>query len=227
MVAALIVITVCCTSFGEETPDTLRFDHVAAFFPGQPETGVMRAGLQWSTGSGILFELDLHISWTGNITCDSLVANPAMESLFTIWSTVNNEESDILISHSWRGDQQLDYPAQYDYGDLYFSLLDTGVVQFTAGYPTFWPPTGTPVYVGRWVESSYFISNPGDVNRDGIDGNVSDVVYLIGYIFGTEPAEPTPFADINGDCMTNITDAVVLISYIFGKGSEPTSGCVF
>jgi hypothetical protein len=65
---------------------------------------------------------------------------------------------------------------------------------------------------------------PGDANDDGIV-NVSDVVFLISWIFGDGPA-PTCMdqADADGNGIVNISDAVYLVSYIFGGGPAPVCG---
>jgi hypothetical protein len=61
----------------------------------------------------------------------------------------------------------------------------------------------------------------GDADGSGIV-NVSDAVFLVGYIFGGGPA-PDPL--LAGDCdlneVVNISDAVYLIGYIFGGGPAP------
>lgn len=64
-------------------------------------------------------------------------------------------------------------------------------------------------------------------DADGNDlVNISDAVYLIGYIFGGQIA-PVPLASGDVDCneLVNISDAVFLISYIFGGGEAPCTGC--
>lgn len=65
----------------------------------------------------------------------------------------------------------------------------------------------------------------GDSNSDELV-NISDVVYLIQYIFagGTAP-EPLEIADSDCDMLVNITDAVYLIGYIFEEGPAPCSAC--
>jgi hypothetical protein len=62
---------------------------------------------------------------------------------------------------------------------------------------------------------------PGDVDGGG-SVNVSDIVFLISYIFGGGPP-PVPLARGDANCSggANISDAVFLISYIFGGGSAP------
>lgn len=66
----------------------------------------------------------------------------------------------------------------------------------------------------------------GDADNNGIV-NISDVVYLIAFIFGGGP-RPFPItlvgdADCNG--FVNISDAVYIIAYIFGGGPPPCNPC--
>lgn len=65
----------------------------------------------------------------------------------------------------------------------------------------------------------------GDANRDGI-ANISDCIFLIGYIFGGGAA-PNPLAlgDASCDGITNITDAIYLLEYIFTGGPPPGYNC--
>lgn len=65
----------------------------------------------------------------------------------------------------------------------------------------------------------------GDADGDGLV-NISDAVFVIGYIFGGGNA-PNPYmaGDANCDALVNISDAVHLIAYIFGGGPAPCSAC--
>lgn len=65
----------------------------------------------------------------------------------------------------------------------------------------------------------------GDCNNSG-SVNVSDVVYLVNYVFTGGPEPITPLAG-DPDCSGNInvTDAVYLINYIFSSGPEPCHLC--
>jgi hypothetical protein len=66
----------------------------------------------------------------------------------------------------------------------------------------------------------------GDVNCDA-NVNISDVVYLINYIFKGGYRPPIlNWADVNGDCAINVADAVYMIKYIFHSGPELQLGCV-
>jgi len=61
----------------------------------------------------------------------------------------------------------------------------------------------------------------GDCNGDRVI-NVSDVVYLINYLFIDGPA-PVPLAvgDVNCDGVVNVNDVVYLINYLFISGPAP------
>jgi hypothetical protein len=65
----------------------------------------------------------------------------------------------------------------------------------------------------------------GDVNNDGtID--VSDVVYLINYLFtGGSPPQPPYSGDCNGDTVVDVGDVVYLINYLFLGGPAPGGCC--
>jgi len=68
----------------------------------------------------------------------------------------------------------------------------------------------------------YFIR--GDVNADS-SVNVSDVVYLINYLFiGGPPPDPMAAGDVNCDGTINVSDVVYLINYLFIGGPPPCSG---
>jgi hypothetical protein len=66
----------------------------------------------------------------------------------------------------------------------------------------------------------------GDANNDG-GYDISDAVFLIGYIFSGGPAPgdcncANCLGDANGDGGVDISDAVYLIGYIFSGGPAPT-----
>jgi hypothetical protein len=68
-------------------------------------------------------------------------------------------------------------------------------------------------------------STCGNVNGD-TEIDISDIVYLVSYIFGGGPA-PDPFADGDTDCSgaVDVDDAVYLVVYVFGSGPEPCAAC--
>lgn len=61
----------------------------------------------------------------------------------------------------------------------------------------------------------------GDANNDN-NISVSDVVYLISYLFkGGAPPNPKIEGDANGDGQVSVSDVVYLISYLFKGGAPP------
>ncbi len=79
----------------------------------------------------------------------------------------------------------------------------------------------------RWSNEiwSFDLENYGDANGDG-QINISDVVFLINYLFIGGPAPQPPSAgDVNGDCVVNVADVVYLINYLFMGGPIPKPGC--
>jgi hypothetical protein len=61
----------------------------------------------------------------------------------------------------------------------------------------------------------------GDVNNDGVV-EVTDVVFLINYLFKNGPApDPLYMGDANCDSTVEVTDVVYLINYLFKNGPSP------
>jgi len=82
-------------------------------------------------------------------------------------------------------------------------------------------------YTSLLVFEASFLSNvPGDANNDK-QVNISDVVYLIDYLFksGLEPTN-SDLADVNADCKIDLGDVVHLINYLYKNGPAPQMGCV-
>jgi hypothetical protein len=76
------------------------------------------------------------------------------------------------------------------------------------------------VFVTKLSEFQYLY---GDANADAV-ANISDVVYLIAYIFsGGSAPSPLLAGDANCDQTVNISDAVYVIAYIFAGGPAPGS----
>ncbi len=76
------------------------------------------------------------------------------------------------------------------------------------------------------LTSNAFESDCGDVNRDGMI-NVSDIVFLINYIFnGGMPPDPLCLGDAGGDFSVSIDDVVWLINYVFiPESPSPVRWC--
>jgi len=62
----------------------------------------------------------------------------------------------------------------------------------------------------------------GDVNHSGAETDISDLVYLVAYMFMQGPAPFCPDeGDIDGDGDIDITDLVSLVNYMFHGGEAP------
>lgn len=75
----------------------------------------------------------------------------------------------------------------------------------------------------RFLTTQAFVC--GDADGNGLV-NISDAVFLIGYIFSGGPS-PNPIAAGDPDCngLVSISDVVYLISYIFSGGAAPCAAC--
>lgn len=120
-------------------------------------------------------------------------------------------------------------------GDLPFGMVFAGdTVGVISGTPTFpadyfftiqCQDSDVPPAVQHRSYSIKVDVAPIGVDGD-VDGNgtitISDVVYLISYIFSGGPA-PDPMSAGDVDCSSNITisDVVMLINYIFAGGPQP------
>ena len=72
-----------------------------------------------------------------------------------------------------------------------------------------------------WATIKYVQFLRGDVNKDR-DVTISDVVYLINYLFKGGPApDPIQSGDVNCDGTVTISDVVYLINYLFRGGPAP------
>lgn len=74
-----------------------------------------------------------------------------------------------------------------------------------------------------WIRVCHF---KGDVNADN-ERDISDVVYLLAWIFSGGPAPiPAPLVgDVNCDLTTDISDCVYYIAWIFTGGPAPCGPC--
>lgn len=76
--------------------------------------------------------------------------------------------------------------------------------------------------LATWTKDYYLC---GDADGNGVV-NLTDVVYLVNYIFVDGPApNPIEAGNVNCDNKTNITDAVYLINYVFFDGPTPCAAC--
>jgi len=86
---------------------------------------------------------------------------------------------------------------------------------YGSSVPINWPPEGE---VGNFEVTAI---QPGDANRDG-HVTVSDVIYLINYLFKSgPPSNPAIAGDANCDGQVSVSDVIYLINYLFKSGPPP------
>ncbi|MCK4372370.1 MAG: dockerin type I repeat-containing protein, partial [candidate division Zixibacteria bacterium] len=74
-------------------------------------------------------------------------------------------------------------------------------------------------YVAQWTKHDFIC---GDVDGDGLPVNISDLVYLVDYMFTAGPPPPNmEMADVDGSGDIDISDLVYLVDYMFNGGPEP------
>ncbi len=110
--------------------------------------------------------------------------------------------------------------------DDYCDLQSLTHVPVSAGESYLIEIGGSGGATGEGVLAAYISTYTcGDVNSDMII-NISDVVYLIAYIFGGGSApDPLVAADVDCNAIVNISDAVYMMMRIFGGGPAPCALC--
>jgi hypothetical protein len=64
----------------------------------------------------------------------------------------------------------------------------------------------------------------GDVSSDG-KVTVSDIVFLVNYLFKGGPKPWLYYCDANGDCQVTVSDVVYLVNYLFKGGAQVKCDC--
>jgi hypothetical protein len=85
-------------------------------------------------------------------------------------------------------------------------------------------PTGAGPH-GIFAPQQCCVGMRGNVNNDPLDlVDISDLIYLVEYSFGTGPAPVcTEEADVNGDGTLDVSDMIYLVDYSFGDGPAPVA----
>lgn len=213
-------------------PDSVSFYPQYAYFPLPSGPGLFYAHLRVANDDS-MGAVILPLTWSGPVYFDSVTFR---EAIFPDSVSVVNPDTlgqEVLIGLIPFYDPPIP-PTQGLFTTLCFTLTDqTGLVQIDSGFilpinhlmfTTTEPEGYGPQYVvGEFPVLPYW---PGDATFDGQYRDVSDVVYLINYIYKSGPAPPHPIsADINGpDRVIDIEDVLYLINYLYKSGPEPHPG---
>ncbi|NIN01608.1 MAG: hypothetical protein GTO24_26980 [candidate division Zixibacteria bacterium] len=213
-------------------PDSVSFYPQYAYYPLPSGPGLFYAHLRIASDDSV-GAITLPLTWSGPVHFDSVTFR---EAIFPDSVSIVNPDTlsqEVLIGLIPFHDPPIP-PTQGLFTTLCFTLTDqTGLVQIDSTFilpinhllfTTTEPEGYCPQFVvGEFPVLPYW---PGDATFDGRKGDVSDVVYLINYIYKNGPAPPHPIsADINGpDRLIDVEDVLYLINYLYKSGPEPLPG---
>lgn len=175
-------------------------------------------------GYGIAVDISGNVSVTGNTGSSNFpTLNPFQTDGGIFATQFANSGSDLIYSTYLGGDGDHGYGIAVDGNGIAYVTGWT----FSNDFPTSNPYQSTHQY--GWdafvtkLSERQFVN--GDVNADGTV-DMSDAVYLIGFIFTNGPApNPPTLGDVNCDSRVDVSDVVYLSSYIFFDGPEPNADC--
>jgi hypothetical protein len=167
--------------------------------------------------------LEFHLSYpTGCLTCSEVVSN------YLTSPTVNCSGGEVHIV--W---DDFANPVSVPHGEAIASIVFEVVGETGNTCEICWMdgnevvnPTGDPIPGLGYCCGSVIVTELACGDVDGNQSiNLSDVVYIVGYIFGEfPPPDPLAIADVDCSSAVNISDVVYLVHYIFG-GPEPCAAC--
>ena len=219
-----------------DAPDSVSFYPEYAYFPLPSGPGLFYAHLRVANDDSV-GAIILPLSWSGPAHFDSIAFREAIfaDSMIVVVPEADTTIDRVLIALIPFHDPPIP-PTQGLFTTLCFTLTDmTGLVQIDSSFigpinhllfTTTEPEGYCPQYVsGEFPVLPYW---PGDVTFDGELIDISDVVYLINYIYKAGPAPPHPIsADVNNaipDGIIDIEDMMYLINYLYRFGPVPYPG---
>jgi len=217
-----------------DAPDSVSFYPEYAYFPLPSGPGLFYAHLR-VTNDDSVGAVVLPLGWSGPAHFDSVTFREAIFDDSIRIASPDTLAENVLISLIPFHDPPIP-PTQGLFTTLCFTLTDmTGVVQIDSSFigpinhllfTTTEPQGYCPQFIaGEFPVLPYW---PGDVTFDGELIDISDVVYLLNYIYKYGPAPSHPIsADINNaipDRIIDIEDVMYLINYLYRFGPEPYPG---
>ncbi len=235
LVAGLTLTTGMAYGIDPGAPDTLRLDSSVAYSGGSGELPVYIFNDEPLSG------IEVTLSWDSpDITVDSFsfVGGRLVSFTATGWANIDTGLSIYFIAF-----ENMLPPGNGLLGTIYFSYLSTinpqlvtvDTATLTAPqveYSTLFSDDFNPPFKPQVVRGYLDIQTGGCClgDRGNIDNSpddvvdISDLVYLIDYMFANGPAPVCPEeANLDGDALQtiDISDLVYLVDFMFQNGAPP------
>lgn len=239
MFSLLIVIVLCSfhlPAFAQDpgNVDVVRFLPWGTFLPCPPCSG--RAVVPMVVvNDESLRVIEIPLYWTGPLWMDTVIfAGERSEFMTFKYSSIDNWNKAVALVAGVSVGEQAIPPGDGILIYLYFTVLDTGVaaidtISVVPDIYFFYDNFDHLIIPFFYASEFHILPNttfPGDANFDG-HTTVSDVVWLINYLFkeGPAPSYP-PSGDVNLDGKTTVADVIYFINYLF-KGGPCLGGACY
>ena len=169
------------------------------------------------------------IKYEGRFTVEVTASDPDGDSMYYEWHCYQGQfpngqitmtTAENYVVYTAPTEAKAESPAQGGEGEeaLFDDWISVGVIDVRGGQ--------------SWTSGELGIYEPetsclcGDVTDDG-GVNISDVVYLVAYLYqGGPPPDIMETGDANNDCAVNTADITYLCNYLFAGGSLPECGWI-
>lgn len=213
-------------------PDTVRFFPWGTYVPCPPCTGRAVVPMVVVNDESLRM-ISIPLKWTGPLSLDTVIFK-GKGLTFEYLVIDNNAKTVFLVAGALPGDPPVP-PGLGILAYLHFTVHDTGMATLDTGLTAVpdifcFADDRPEQFLPHFFSSDFHIvaqsTLPGDVNSDG-RATISDVVWLINYLFKGGPAPSyTPSGDVNTDGETTVADVIYFINYLF-KGGPCLGGACY
>jgi len=214
-------------------PDSVFFTPDELYFPLPSGPGLAFIHINF-VNDDTVSAISAPFIFSGPVVYDSVTFRDSRVE-YLEYKTVNEDligDKKVLIGAIPVEEDTLIRPDRGYLATLSFSIIDTGTVEIdTVFFPpnmrltfvTTEPMGYRPIFTKAVLPIIPYM--PGDADHD-MDLDVSDVIYLINYLFkGGPPPYPLVAGDVDSDCDIDVSDVIYLINYLFKGGPAPLPGC--
>jgi len=207
-------------------PDTIRFLPWGTYVPCPPCTGRAVVPMVVVNDESVRI-MAVPLYWTGPVRLDTVIFVGERSEFMTLkYCYIENSTKTVLLEGAVSLSEPSIPPGDGILFYLYFTVLDTGnvAVDTISVIPDmfFFIDNSEHMFVPFFYSSEFHImpqsTFPGDANFDG-HTTISDVVWLINYLFKGGPAPSYLLSgDVNTDGETTVADVIYFINYLFKGG---------